>query len=73
MSVVQVRAWADKVLEQLKQRADLQSDHFIILAGEKYRQFLLPHLESFDVPFRGMSFGKQLQHLANQTYEPNVP
>jgi hypothetical protein len=73
MSVVQVRAWADNVLEQLKRQADLQNDHFIFLAGEKYRKLLLPHLRSFEVPFQGMSFGKQLQYLANQTHEPNVP
>jgi Family of unknown function (DUF6884) len=73
LPVVQVRAWADKVIEQLKQQADLQNDHFILLAGEKYRKFLRPHLKSVEVPLQGMSFGKQLQYLANPTYEPNLP
>jgi hypothetical protein len=73
MSSDQVRAWADKVLEQLKQQANLQSDHFIFLAGEKYRKCLMPYLAFRKVPFQGMSFGKQLQHLANQTHESNLP
>lgn len=73
MPSAQVKAWADKVLEQLKQRADLQNDHFIVLAGEMYRKFLLPHLKSFEVPFQRMSFFKQLQYLANRTHEPNLP
>ena len=73
LPVVQVRAWADKVIEQLKQQADLQNDHFIILAGEKYRKFLRPHLKSFEVPFQRMSFFKQLQYFANQSHEPNLP
>ncbi|MGH7950750.1 MAG: DUF6884 domain-containing protein [Limisphaerales bacterium] len=73
MSVVQVRAWADKVLEQLKQRADLQKDHFVFLAGEKYRKFLMPHLALSEAPLEGMSFGKQLQKFKSQTHEPNLP
>lgn len=74
MSLDQVRVWADKVLEQLKLLADLQSDHFIVLAGEKYRKFLVPYLASFEVPFQGMSIGKQLQYHAksNQMHEPNL-
>jgi len=36
MSASQVRAWAQRVVEQLAQCADLRNDHFIILAGEAY-------------------------------------
>lgn len=73
MSSDQVRAWADRVLEQLRQLADLQSDHFIILAGEKYRKYLVPYMASFEVPFQRMSFGKQLQYLAGQTHGSTLP
>jgi hypothetical protein len=73
MPSAQVKAWADQVVEQLKKQADLQSDHFIILAGEKYRKYLVPHLVSYEVPLQGMPIGKQLQYLATQTYEPNLP
>jgi Family of unknown function (DUF6884) len=61
MSSAQVKAWADRVVEQLKAHADLQHDHFVLLAGEKYRKYLVSHLASYDVPFQGMPIGKQLQ------------
>jgi hypothetical protein len=73
MSSAQVKAWADSVLEQLKKRADLQNDHFIFLAGDRYRRYLTPHLASYEVPLHGMTIGKQLQHLAAQTHVPNLP
>jgi len=69
MSSAQVKAWADHVLKQLKEQANLQSDHFIFLAGEKYRKYLVPHLASYEIPLHGMPIGKQLQYLATQTHE----
>ena len=72
MPLAQVKAWADKVVEQLKEQADLESDYFIILAAEKYRKYLLPHLASYEVPLLGMSIGKQLKYLVTQTDEPNL-
>ena len=35
MRVTDRRIWASKVMEQLEVYADLQQDHFIILAGER--------------------------------------
>ena len=64
MSTAQVRAWANGVLEQLARRADLQHDHFVFLAGDVYRKFLVPHLASYEVPLAGMRIGEQLQFLA---------
>jgi len=46
--------------------ADLQRDHFIILAGERYRHFLLPHLTFCEVPLKGLRIGEQLQYLKKQ-------
>ncbi len=66
MPLSQVKTWADKVIEQLKEKTDLQSDHFIFLAGEKYRKYLAPHLASYKIPLQGMPIGKQLQYLAIQ-------
>jgi len=62
------KAWANKVIEQLQVHADLQHDHFIILAGERYRQYLLPHLASYEVPLKGLPIGKQLQYLKKQVH-----
>lgn len=70
MPRTQVKAWADKVIEQLKEQADLQRDHFIFLAGAKYRIYLVPHMASYEVPLQGMTIGKQLQFLVAQTHEP---
>jgi len=64
MSAGQIRNWAEKVLQQLSQVANLNDDHFIFLAGIKYRKYLLPHLWSYEVPFEGLPIGKQLQALS---------
>lgn len=72
MSRAQVKTWADQVIEQLEELADLKNDHFIFLAGETYRKYLTPHLLSYEIPLRGMTIGKQLQYLAKQNHEPNL-
>lgn len=67
MRAIQRKKWADKVKEQLKTKADLKKDHFIILAGEKYRQYLIPYLESYEIPLREVGgIGKQLEFLKNE-------
>lgn len=60
------RTWASKVIEQLRAYSDLQQDLFIVLAGERYRQYLLPHLASYEIPLEGLTIGKQLQYLKKQ-------
>lgn len=65
MSSAQVKAWADRVAEQLSAKSDLKRDHFIFLAGEKYRKYLAPRLASYEVPLQGMRIGEQLQRLAS--------
>lgn len=66
MSSAQVRLWAERVLWQLKQRADLRRDHFIFLAGERYRKYVVPHLSFCEIPFEGMGIGKQLHYLQHR-------
>ena len=67
MSASERRNWAAKVISQLQQHCDLENDHFVKLAGKKYRQYLLPHLRSYEVPLAGLPIGKQLQFLKEQT------
>jgi hypothetical protein len=69
MTVAEVKVWAARVLEQLRKQADLRSDHFIFLAGERYRQYLANSIISYEVPLKGLSIGKQLQYLASQKHE----
>jgi len=64
MSAAENRSWAEKVLQQLSRVADLKQDHFIFLAGEKYRKNLLPHLISYEIPMEGLTIGRQLQALS---------
>ncbi len=66
MAAGERKAWAAKVIKQLQIHSDLQRDHFIILAGERYRQYLLPHLASYKIPLKGLPIGKQLQYLKQQ-------
>ncbi len=63
MSADERRAWAEGVLEQLRQKADLQHDHFIILAGSNYRKYVVPYLSSCAMPLEGLRTGEQLQFL----------
>ena len=64
MSASEIRSWAEKVLQQLSQVANLNDDHFIFLAGMKYRKYLLPHLRSYEIPLEGLTIGRQLQALS---------
>ena len=63
MSRAEAREWAQRVLGQLRLRSDLANDHFIFLAGDRYRRDLLPHLQSHEVPLEGLTIGRQLQRL----------
>ncbi len=58
--------WAEKVLNQLRTKVDLQSDEFIFLAGKRYRELLTPHIKRFSVPMENLSFGRQLAWLTEQ-------
>jgi hypothetical protein len=63
MKVQERKEWAAAVLAQLAERADLQKDHFVFLAGEKYRKYLLPQLSFYEIPMQGLNIGRQLHFL----------
>jgi hypothetical protein len=69
MPASEVRTWAKNVLNQLTACSDLQKDHFIFLAGLKYRKYLIPYLSSYEIPLEGMPIGKQLQFLTEKVKE----
>jgi hypothetical protein len=66
MKVADIRRWADHVLQQLEAVADLRRDRFTILAGLKYRKYLVGHLDHHTIPMRGMKLGSQLAFLNRQ-------
>lgn len=63
MSPPEIEQWALGVLGQLAEKADLQNDEFVFLAGAKYRKYLVPHLGHVQVPLEGLRIGQQLQRL----------
>lgn len=62
--------WAARVQRQLRDVLPPWGE-VIVLAGERYRQDLLPFLRDrglqVTVPFEGLSFGRQLQRLKELT------
>jgi hypothetical protein len=68
MPVAERREWARRVADTLVPRlAGVQ--HVVVLAGETYREFLMPVLTSVcpdvQVPMAGLPIGKQLQWFDN--------
>lgn len=62
----EIKQWAEKVLESLKNKANLQEDEFIFLAGEKYRRHLIDSLKNSSIPMKNLGIGKQLKFLKEQ-------
>ncbi|SRR6266478_2356864 len=62
------REWAHRVTAQLRSRCH-RGDTVVILAGESYREHLVPILKEWgcavEVPMRGLGIGRQLAWLKN--------
>ena len=56
-----IKEWAKNIIVALSQKADLQNDEFILLAGDKYRKYLIGSFSHFSIPILKMPIGKQLQ------------
>ena len=69
MSATKRRAWAEGVIAQLCEVADLETDEFIVLAGERYIEFLRPHLRHLHEPLHGMPIGVRIAWLKKQVEE----
>jgi hypothetical protein len=71
MSMAERRAWASRVQAQLEQQ-NLTASRIVILAGQRYREFLLDLLKQrcarVDVLLQGLSIGKQLQWLNRHVF-----
>ena len=62
----ELKDWAEGTLRQLRLETDLTKDKFIILAGIRYRKYLLPKINNYEIPLEGLDFGNQLQFLTNK-------
>jgi formate dehydrogenase maturation protein FdhE len=59
--------WTQKVLEQLKEKFDLNNTEFIILAGKNYYEFLIKKLPHYKiVPEEQLPIGKRVQWFQQQ-------
>ena len=67
MNSQEIKEWANNLLQKLRKVADLEIDKFIILAGDKYRKYVIPHIKNYETPLQGLSIGKQLQYLKRKT------
>jgi len=69
------RTWSQKVLRQLSECLS-PGDEVTVLAGERYREHLVPALQRVGnrvhVPMRGLSIGRQLQWLDHQLGNDDV-
>ena len=66
MTAAERRAWAGGVAGQLR-RYDQRWDTIVVLAGRRYREHLVVHLEQLaehiEVPLEGLGIGEQLRWL----------
>jgi hypothetical protein len=63
MSSQEIKDWSERVLSQMKQKINLDSDQIIFLAGENYRKYLMSHIKHYSIPLKGLGIGKQLKYL----------
>jgi len=68
-------AWAEKVFKSIRETINL-SETLVILAGDRYREFLAPRLLSYgyqiEIPMHQLSIGRQLQWMKEHTAKPNL-
>jgi hypothetical protein len=62
----EIKEWAEEVLRRLRKRYDLENDEFIILAGAKYRKYIVPEIKNWSSPVEGKRIGQQLQFYAQK-------
>ena len=71
LGIAERRAWARKVLNELRLKLE-DRKQVVILAGERYREFLIEPLERQGlevlVPMAGLRFGEQLQWLSEHSW-----
>lgn len=63
----EVKQWASRVIDQIKQISSVEETTFVFLAGEKYRKYLLPHITHSQIPLEGLRIGEQLKKLKGLT------
>ena len=65
-SASDIKVWAEKVVTDLGKMVNLKSDMFVFFAGKKYREYILPNIEYYKIPLKGLRIGEQLKYLKNK-------
>jgi hypothetical protein len=69
MGIKERRAWAERVVQQMQANMP-DAERIVVLAGHRYREFLLAYLHqrarAVDIPLEGKGIGKQLQWLSQE-------
>ena len=60
--------WANYVLAQMGERFNLEHDTFLILAGRRYYQHLLPRLPHTILPLGNLPIGARVAFLQRQMF-----
>jgi len=58
-----IKVWAEKVVIELEKLTNLENDLFIFLAGKNYRKYILPYVNNYKIPLKGLRIGEQLKFL----------
>lgn len=71
LSTKERREWARIVTEQLENKCDLDSDLFIVLAGNRYIEFIRPKIKNLREPLKGLRQGERNHYLIEKINEHN--
>jgi hypothetical protein len=63
----EIKVWANRVINQIREVCSVEDSEFTFLAGDKYRKYLLPHIGNYELPLKGLRIGEQLQKLKEMT------
>jgi cytoplasmic iron level regulating protein YaaA (DUF328/UPF0246 family) len=62
MRAIEIKEWSNKVFNKLIKYSPTRIDFY---AGEKYRKYLIPLIESkeitYNIPLKGLGIGQQIQ------------
>ncbi|MCL1947442.1 MAG: nucleotide-binding protein [Chitinivibrionia bacterium] len=65
------KEWGQKVIDKLKEYADLNNDKFIILGSKDYVNPIKDSIKNMELPLGEMPIGKRLQWLGRHTSNTN--
>ena len=63
MRINELKVWSHVVIEQLGKEINLSNDEVVFLAGENYRKYLIPNIQNYKIPMKGLKIGEQLKFL----------